>query len=365
MAIEEELIITPRREFLLKAVNFEELKGLEIGALNEPLVKKKDVKERGEIFYLDHLATDELKEKYKDDISVEVDEIVSVDFVCRDGNIVKATSGEMFDYVIASHVVEHAPNLLQFLKDIHEILKPGGHCILIIPDKRFTFDLNRPVTTFGAVLEKFLFRQETPSVSAVYDHFATAVEVNGHDIWYGKSNVWDPKLLVSEAFAWDAARRVKHEDKYFDVHINIFTPHSFFEILKKAFRHKIFSFVVENFTDTKVAQIEFMVSLKKPEIEFPMRKCIDAIPKLPLESIFAPYMPQVRALSSALENIAEVNRSLQNELHQSKLMIEMHLNEKAKIQEDLSTAHKVLGRRSVKLVITLMHMLFGTFRKKS
>ena len=151
MVITENLITELRREFLLKTVNVAELKGLEIGPLNEPLVTKDDMQSVGEIFYLDHLPTDELQAKYEDDVSVDVNKIVPVDFVCRDGDLVKATAGNKFDYVIASHVIEHAPNLLQFLQDIEKIIKPGGRLILIIPDKRFTFDLNRPITTFGAV----------------------------------------------------------------------------------------------------------------------------------------------------------------------------------------------------------------------
>ena len=44
-----------RREFLLKALNIESLKGLEIGPLNKPLVKEN--LQEGGIFYLDHLPT--------------------------------------------------------------------------------------------------------------------------------------------------------------------------------------------------------------------------------------------------------------------------------------------------------------------
>ena len=135
----------PRREFLLKALNVESLKGLEIGPLNKPLVRTEDVQEGGEIFYLDHLPSYKLQEKYKNDLSIDVNQIVPVDFVCMDGDIVEATAGNLFDYVIASHVIEHAPNLLKFLLDIQTILKPGGHVILVVPDKRFTFDFNRDI----------------------------------------------------------------------------------------------------------------------------------------------------------------------------------------------------------------------------
>ena len=51
-----------RREFLLKALNVESLKGLEIGPLNKPLVRTEDVQKGGEIFYLDHLPLYKLQE---------------------------------------------------------------------------------------------------------------------------------------------------------------------------------------------------------------------------------------------------------------------------------------------------------------
>ena len=52
----------PRREFLLEAVEVAKLKGLEIGPLNKPLVKREDMYAGGEIFYLDHLPTNELRQ---------------------------------------------------------------------------------------------------------------------------------------------------------------------------------------------------------------------------------------------------------------------------------------------------------------
>ena len=229
----------PRREFLLKALNVDSLKGLEIGPLNKPLVRNEDVQEGGEIFYLDHLPTCELKEKYKDDLSIDVNQIVPVDFVCTDGNIVGATAGNLFDYVIASHVIEHAPNLLQFLKDIQTILKPGGQVFLVVPDKRFTFDFNRPLTTFGTALENLLTNVELPRISAVYDQAAMATNANGHNLWHGIVKAEDSNLLASEATAWKAALRVHKESFYYDVHVNIFTPESFFEILKKALLHEV------------------------------------------------------------------------------------------------------------------------------
>ena len=39
------------------------------------------------------------------------------------------------DFVIASHVIEHAPNPIAALVAAHRVLRSGGKLILIVPDK--------------------------------------------------------------------------------------------------------------------------------------------------------------------------------------------------------------------------------------
>ena len=352
----------PRREFLLKALNFENLKGLEIGPLNKPLVTKEDLKKGGKIFYLDHLPTCELKEKYKNDLSIDVEQIVPVDFVCIDGNIVEATAGNSFDYVVASHVIEHTPNLLQFLKDIQTVLKPGGHVFFIIPDKRFTFDFNRPLTTFGTVLENFLKKIEFPRISSVYDQAAMAIKANGHNLWHGIVKAEDYMLLDSEAIAWKAALRVHKESYYHDVHVNIFTPESFFEILKKAVAHDIVFYKVKQFLDTQIGQIEFMVQLEKPKDELNnclKSECLASLPKLEIESLLSPYMPQVKALSEALQNSTATISKLQ---HQLEVIKKNSDTEVKKLREELTTANKILDRKSVKIVLLYIDKIYSFLR---
>ena len=352
-----------RREFLLQALNVESLKGLEIGPLNKPLVRKENLQEGGKIFYLDHLPTCELKKKYKDDLSIDVSQIVPVDFVCIDGNIVEATAGNLFDYVVASHVIEHVPNLLQFLRDIQTILKPGGHVFLVVPDKRFTFDFNRPLTTFGTVLENFLKKIEFPRVSAVYDQAAMAINANGHNLWHGVVKAEDSYLLDSEAVAWKAALRVHKEPYYHDVHVNIFTPHSFFEILKKAVAHEVVYYELKQFLDTQIGQIEFMVQLQKPNDEpgdCLKSKCLKSLPKFEIESLLSPYMPQVKALSEALQNSTKIISKLQ---HQLDVVKKSGDNEIKNLRKELKTANKMLDRKSVKIILLSIDKIYSFFRK--
>ncbi len=366
MVNDEKTITNPRRVFLLETLNVDRLKGLEIGALTDPLVTKEEVKDRGEIFYLDHMATDELREKYADDTSVDVEKIVSVDFVCRDGNIIEATSGNTFDYVIASHVIEHTPNLVKFLKEIIEILNPGGILFLVVPDKRFTFDVNRPETTFGQILEAYLSDCSKPSVSSVYDHLSSAVSVDAGKIWQEPVDAASAPTLAPLSLAWETACNLEKTGKYIDVHVNIFTPYSFLMILKKIILHGICSFQLRGFKDTAIGQLDFYVALVKPEFcheKKSMSELLTEFPKIQLESILSPYMPQVKSLSNALERNIEITRNLQEELHR----VTMELREKAsqlEISERcLEVSQRVLDRKSVKLTLSLVHKISNLLSK--
>jgi SAM-dependent methyltransferase len=57
------------------------------------------------------------------------------------------------DFVIASHVLEHLADPLGFLVDIHRVLRPGGVAIVLLPDRRRTFDSFRPPTPLAHLVE--------------------------------------------------------------------------------------------------------------------------------------------------------------------------------------------------------------------
>ena len=97
----KEQILEPRRAFLFDLIDVAQKKGLEIGPLTSPLVTSEDIKKGGEIFYLDHLSTAELRKKYRNDSSVSIDAIQDVDFICPDGDFTKVVNGKKFDYIIA------------------------------------------------------------------------------------------------------------------------------------------------------------------------------------------------------------------------------------------------------------------------
>ena len=62
---------------------------------------------------------------------------------------------EKYDFLLSCHSLEHVANPIKALQRWNEVLKKNGKIVLILPDKNFTFDHNRPYTTFAHLLQDF------------------------------------------------------------------------------------------------------------------------------------------------------------------------------------------------------------------
>ncbi|MGI8771694.1 MAG: methyltransferase domain-containing protein [Acidobacteriaceae bacterium] len=56
---------------------------------------------------------------------------------------------QTYDFILASHVLEHVANPLKALQEWRRVLKPGGYALVLLPNKAYTFDHRRPDTTFA------------------------------------------------------------------------------------------------------------------------------------------------------------------------------------------------------------------------
>jgi hypothetical protein len=101
-----------RRGIILRHLDVRRLRGIEIGPLNRPLVQKSD----GPVLYVDHAAKADLIEHYASDHAVNAANVVEVDAIWGQQTLTEALGGEIFDYVLASHVVEHIPDLITWLE---------------------------------------------------------------------------------------------------------------------------------------------------------------------------------------------------------------------------------------------------------
>ncbi|MES1219188.1 MAG: class I SAM-dependent methyltransferase [Bacteroidota bacterium] len=62
---------------------------------------------------------------------------------------------ESYDFILSCHSLEHVANPLKAIAEWTRVLKPGGYFVLVLPDKRYTFDVNRPYTTMDHLVSDF------------------------------------------------------------------------------------------------------------------------------------------------------------------------------------------------------------------
>ncbi len=171
-----------RKELLLAGIS-KHARITEIGPSFNPVASKA---EGWNCWSIDHLDRDGLVAKYAKDPSVDTTRIETVDFVWTGGALSDAVPLELhgsFDAFIASHVIEHTPDLLAFLTGAETLLKPDGVVVLAIPDKRYCFDYFQPLTTTGQIIEAHAERRSRHTRRLSFDHVAYSVSNNGRIAW--------------------------------------------------------------------------------------------------------------------------------------------------------------------------------------
>lgn len=131
------------REFFSKM--FIRGSGIEIGALNMPTVIDTNF---ADVKYVDFFSNIELKEVYGE----IAQEAVSVDIV-EDGEKLISIKDESLDFIIANHMLEHCENFFKTILLHYQKLNKGGVLFYTIPDKRFSFDIDRDITTLEHFVE--------------------------------------------------------------------------------------------------------------------------------------------------------------------------------------------------------------------
>jgi SAM-dependent methyltransferase len=249
-----------RRAKLLEHIDVERMVGLEIGPLCRPIVARGD----GRIHYLDHATTEELQRKYAGDKNVDVAGICRVDFVWQGATLRETIpDGLTFDYVIASHVIEHVPNVIGWLQQIGEILRPGGVLSLAVPDRRYTFDYLRPVSTLAELVESYVRGDTRPSPRQIFDFCGNVIEVDAAAAWSPGFAPDRSKRFHSDEAALNLAREGVKGERYIDVHCTVYTADSFVDLLGQIFRLDLLDFEVASFFPPAPGTIEFFVSLRK------------------------------------------------------------------------------------------------------
>jgi len=252
-----------RRERLFGSADLRIGTGLEIGPLHRPLVTR----EMADLRYVDVSSEEDLRAHYASDPNVVTTEIPSMDFVLRDSDRIK-TVGEAaapdapYSWIVASHVIEHVPDIVGWLADLATLTNDDAKVYLVIPDRRFTFDAHRPPTTVGQMLEANFRRDRTPSVRAVYDYFRSVITIDAPDAWAGRVPGREARIHDLDG-AMAQVGLARNEGQYIDCHVWLFTPESFVEQIVELGEIGLCDFVVDSVIHTFRDELEFYAVLRR------------------------------------------------------------------------------------------------------
>jgi glycosyltransferase involved in cell wall biosynthesis/predicted SAM-dependent methyltransferase/cephalosporin hydroxylase len=202
-------------------------RGLEIGPSHAPMTPKKA---GFNVEVLDHATAEQLRIKYTGH-SVNIDNIEEVDHVWRGEPLSQLIGREScYDWIVASHVIEHVTDLICFLQECEKLLADDGVLSLVIPDKRYCFDYFRWPSSTGNALQAFHDKRIRHSPGTIFDHFSTVSKL-GNSITWTNSDTGEIKFIHSDEEAEEYWRQAIVNSHYIDSHSWIFTPSSFRLIL--------------------------------------------------------------------------------------------------------------------------------------
>lgn len=249
---------TDRRDRILQGIDIRQAAGLEIGALAWPIVRKNE----GNITYIDHTTTEELRRKYAHAPSVPLDQIVEVDAIWGNQTLAEAVNGRRFDYIIASHVVEHVPDLIGWFGELVDVLEPGGEIRLIVPDRRYTFDHMRTETRLADVLAAHAVRARVPQPQQVLSHVTQFAPLDLQEAWAGRRVQNPPARTQEVAGEWLKLARTVLAGQYHDVHCWVFTPHSWANLMIELAECGLMPCECSVWWDTAPATYEFILGMR-------------------------------------------------------------------------------------------------------
>lgn len=298
-----------RRETAAALVDFSEGQGLEIGPLDAPIVPQ----DRADVRYADVFDKEGLEEHYRSYELVDGSAIPEIDYVLvtSDGGARPLAEAVVddgpFDWVVASHVLEHVPDVASWLRDVSSILAPDGRVVLVLPDRRFCFDIHRAQTTVGQMLEAHLSQARTPSVRAVYDHFRTAAHIDMSDAWNGSFPMESGRVHTLE-YASDKVAEAMSGD-YVDCHVWTFVPETFRDQLAELYELGLTDLVVETLIPTEHGQLDFYAVLRRPEGTGADTTSVDG-PRAFRGSCRSEVVELTTDLSEARDEVARLNLAL-------------------------------------------------------
>ena len=242
-------------------------KVLEIGPLARPIAPRS----KGYNSYtVDNMDRNGLLRQYSGHRGFNPECVEEVDFVWSSGDLAEAVSEEhhgTFEVIVLSHVLEHLPDPIGFLNSAAKLLKAGGYVTLALPDKRYCFDLFRPLTTTGQWLSALRQKNAFHDHVALFDYSSMAVAKRGRIAWvddrHKARDLTFVKMTIESAYAQFFGDEARNANNYEDCHASVFTPASFALLAQECHAIGVSPLVLEYVSSTP--RYEFFAHLRLVE----------------------------------------------------------------------------------------------------
>lgn len=146
-------------------------------------------------------------------------------------------------------------------------MRPGGRIALVIPDKRYCFDIRRNESRIWDVIDAHQQQLKVPSSRQIYEFASLMISVDTQAVWCGErghpegdgTDVGDV-----DAFAFDLCRK-QQQGEYIDVHCWAFTPATFVDIYQRLVKLGLLDLRLLEISPTETNSMEFYVTLGVPD----------------------------------------------------------------------------------------------------
>lgn len=245
-ALPQNSMIAWRREVLARCGGLRGV-GMEVGAATRPTVADGD--SGVEMKYLDFYSTEQLQAHVAKN-GGDPKSVVPIEFVAA-GEDYRNCVNRRFDFIIANHVMEHIIDPVAWLKMLSELLNPGGHLLLTLPDKKGSFDHYRDDTSVAHLLADFF--SDAPLEEKARLHAAETY------LYYDRAYI---KRTATVDDIFDIGR-LKNEKHHPGVHCHVFQGETFLQrIMKPLLYTQVLDYTLVDFVE-RSPWGEFNIVLKK------------------------------------------------------------------------------------------------------
>lgn len=247
-----------RRAEFLAGFDLRNAKGLEIGPFCKPVFRRDS---HPGILYADVMTEDYLRRLARKGKKYREEDVVPLDHVLADRRLDEVIAPGTLDFVFCAHVLEHVPDLIATLQGIERVLRPGGLFLCFFPDRRYTYNIDRPATTLAQLQDRHRRRIRKPDPAIVEEHFLLNRAVDVGALWQGKGKGIGARRYTPEKARANAADA---ESFYVDVHCNVLSDTEFADVIAALGRSGHCGLHLKELRHTRAPLHEFHVALMRP-----------------------------------------------------------------------------------------------------